>query len=51
MKQYKVWVHVEECDEDNDHYEDIGLPECIDVFSSLEAAEDCVNELCGGYQI
>ncbi len=40
MKKYKVWIHVEECDECNDHYEDIGLPECIGTFDLYEDAED-----------
>jgi len=39
MKKYKVWIHVEEIDEEEDTYEDVGLPEELGVFSTLEEAE------------
>ena len=36
---YKVWISVEEIDEDNDHYEDVGLPDSLGEFPNfLEAA-------------
>lgn len=46
-KHYKVWIEVEECDEDEDQYKDIGLPICAGTFESLEAACDFADELSG----
>jgi hypothetical protein len=43
--QYKVWVHIER-HEDGD-YEDIGLPDQIGMFASLQAAEAFVRTLPG----
>lgn len=46
---YKVWVHVEEIDEDGDSYEDIGLPDSIGEFNTIEEAESLVSELLERY--
>jgi hypothetical protein len=45
-KFYKVWVEIEEIDEENDHYETV---DCwgVETFDSVEAAEDYAATLCG----
>ncbi len=43
---YKVWIHIEEIDEDADHYEDLPA-EVRDAgeFNTLDEARDFANEL------
>ena len=43
MKQYKVWIHVEEIDEDRDHYLDLDLPYEAGYFETESAARDFVE--------
>ena len=47
-KEYKVWVHVEEVDEDEDIYEDQGIPHVAGVFDTVEAAEKYAEYLAYG---
>jgi len=43
---YKIWIHIEEIDEDKDHYEDIDEPYQAGSFNSKLAAKRFVeNEL------
>ena len=44
-KVYKVWVHVEEIDEDEGHYEDVGIPESIGEFETQEEATALQQQL------
>ena len=45
---YKVWIHVEEIDEENDHYEDITEPVEVARFANeikaIEFADTLENE-------
>jgi hypothetical protein len=36
--QYKVWLTIEEIDEEVDHYEDVGLPDPLGAFDDLKSA-------------
>lgn len=45
MSQFKVWVHIEEIDEAADKYEDVGLPEPLAIYGSLEEAQALVVAL------
>ena len=45
MSQFKVWVHVEEIDENADKYEDRGLPEPLATYGTPEEAEALVVAL------
>ena len=36
--QYKVWIHVERVDEENDEYLDIGIPELAGEFDTEDEA-------------
>ena len=49
MKTYKIWVHIEEIDEDNDSYEDQGLPESCGEFGTLEEAESKVASIVDAF--
>jgi len=49
--KFKVWVHIERIDKDNDEYEDEGLPEPIDTFDSLEEAESLVGQIVDCYAV
>jgi hypothetical protein len=42
---YKVWVCVEECDEDNDCHRDI-LSKCIGTLDLFGDAEDFLDMVC-----
>ena len=35
---YKAWIHIEEIDEDKDHYKDIGEPYEAGSFNTKTAA-------------
>ena len=48
MKTYKVWIHIEECDEDNDYYEDVTEPFCPAEFDTLAKAETYCDDLMIG---
>jgi len=43
--KYKVWIEIEEYDEERDHYEDYDLPESIAVFDTPEEAVAFVKEI------
>jgi hypothetical protein len=42
MKKYKVWIHVEQIDENKDIYQDVGEPYSAGVFKSQSDAEGFV---------
>lgn len=46
MKQYKVWIHVEEIDEEHDHYADLDLPfGGVATYGSAEQAIEFAERL------
>ena len=38
-KHYKIWIVIEECDEENDEYNDTDMPESLGTFDTLAAAQ------------
>ena len=37
---YKIWISIEEIDEDQDHYQDVDMPDSIGgEFDTLQAAQ------------
>lgn len=44
-KIYKVWIHIEEIDEDEDLFEDYGLPDSAGEFQTLEGAQEMRDRL------
>ena len=54
MKIYKVWVHVEEIDEENDSYsesfEGSRLPEPIGEFDTPDAAYELVDAIADRFR-
>ncbi|MFC1766655.1 hypothetical protein ACFL6U_31835 [Planctomycetota bacterium] len=58
MTEYKVWIHIEEIDEEKDHYQEIEEPQEAGKFTSEQDARLCadellnqVNDLCRGLHI
>ena len=48
MKYYKVWVEIEEIDEDNYSYQDVSpFPVSLGEFSTIEEADAAIVELTG----
>ena len=48
MKTYKIWLEIEECDDEKDHYEDVSdFPVCLGEYNSIEEADRAVIELTG----
>ena len=45
MKEYKLWVYVEEYDPDEIECQDIGDPTPIGTFETLEDAENYLSHL------
>ena len=45
MKKYKVWVHIEEIDEEVDHYVDIGEPVSITEVDDIDTAKSIVEDI------
>ena len=49
MKTYKVWIHVEEIDDENDHYTEefdgSDLPVSVGEFNTPKEAYDLVTDL------
>ena len=41
--KFKVWVHIEEINEDEDYYQDVGEPISIGEFENLDDAVDLVE--------
>ena len=46
-RYYKVWVSIEEINEENDHYEDLAGPDPLGEFDRLEDAASFVRGLPG----
>jgi len=44
---YKVWVHIEEIDEERDHYEDLDMPDSLGVFDTPDEAREFIATLPG----
>ena len=44
MKQYKVWIHVEEIDEDRDRYQDLDLPIEAGCFETEAQARQFIDD-------
>ena len=42
---YKVWIQIEEIDEEKDHYENVTEPECIAEFDSLKEATEFTDNI------
>ena len=49
--KYKIWLHIEEIDEKNDHYEDMGEPEELACFDNLAEAEVYIDEILNNSKI
>ena len=49
MITYKVWIHIEEIDEEAGTYEDQGLPESCGEFKTLEEAEQHVAQIINAF--
>lgn len=48
MKYYKVWVEIEEIDEDNHSYKDVSpFPVSLGMYDTLEEADAAIVELTG----
>jgi hypothetical protein len=48
MKTYKVWVEIEEVDDNSSTYVDVSnFPVCLGEFTSLEDADAAIIELTG----
>ena len=43
--KYKVWVHIEEIDEEADHYEDVARPIGVGEFETIEDAQQRVGDI------
>tara|TARA_R100000808_G_C2143193_1_gene150975 strand:+ start:459 stop:620 length:162 start_codon:yes stop_codon:yes gene_type:complete len=44
-KIYKIWVHIEEIDEDDGLVEEVGEPECLGEFETLDEAIEVMADL------
>ena len=44
MKKYKVWIQIEEVDEEQNHYEDIDLPYEAGCFETKDLARKFVDD-------
>ena len=42
---YKVWIHIEEVNDDEDYYQDIGEPVPVGEFENLDDAVYAVADL------
>jgi len=48
MVTYKVWMEIEECDDENNHYEDASaFPVCLGQFNSIEDADAAIVKITG----
>lgn len=45
MKEYKVWISIEEIDEENDVWKNIGEPDSLGTFDNLEEAQDFLSDV------
>ena len=48
MRKYKVWVQVEECDDENDTYNSDYEPECLAQFDNEEDALEFIGSIRRG---
>ncbi len=39
MSVFKVWIEIEECDDDTDEYERVSPPVCLGTFDTYQEAE------------
>lgn len=39
--KYKVWIQIEECDDETDHYENVSEPMCLGVYNNQTQATMC----------
>ena len=44
-KKYKVWIQVEQVDDENDDYQNVTEPECIGTFNHQKDAELFANHV------
>lgn len=42
---YKIWVQIEEIDEDDDHYENVTEPIDVGRYEELEAAKAAMDKI------
>jgi len=47
VKEYKVWISIEEIDEENDSWENIGEPDSLGTFDTLEQAQEYLSDVYG----
>ena len=48
--KYRVWVSIEEQDDENDHYEDVGLPDPASAeFGTLDEAQAVLRRILAQY--
>jgi hypothetical protein len=45
MSKYRLWLQIEEIDEDNDNYENVGEPRGAGTFVSYEDADRVIDKL------
>lgn len=48
--KFKVWVHVEEINEDEDYYQDVGEPISIGEFDDYWEARFAMGDLLSGFR-
>lgn len=44
-KHYKIWMYIEEIDEDTDNYEDVVGPISYGQYTTQEAAEEILEDI------
>ena len=49
MPKYKIWITVEEIDEANDQYQDVGLPDSVGVYDTYDEARDVLLNILGTF--
>ena len=48
-KTYKVLVHIEECDEDIDHHQTIGVPDLVHECDTIDEASLVAGAILDGF--
>lgn len=48
--KFKVWVHIEEINEDEDYYQDVGEPISIGEYDDYWEATFAIGDLLGGFR-
>ena len=46
---FKIWIHLERIHEAEDAYEDIGLPDSIGTYPTVQEAEEVILEILQHY--